>query len=80
MPDPQNVAAIRKVVDDVVLVTEEQMVGAVRRLYLEEGVLAEPAGAATTAAWLQHPPVSGRAVLLVSGGNISDSFRKQAGI
>ncbi len=79
MPDAQNVSAIRKVVDDVVLVTEEQMVGAVRRLY-REGVLAEPAGAATTAAWLQQPPVSGLAVLLVTGGNISDAFRKQAGI
>ena len=42
MPDAQNVAAIRNVVDDVVLVSEEQMVDAVRRLYLEEGVLAEP--------------------------------------
>jgi threonine dehydratase len=80
MPDAQNVAAIRKVVDDVVLVTEEQMLDAVRRLYLDEGVLAEPSGAATTAAWLQQPPVSGRAVLLVTGGNISDAFRKQAGI
>jgi threonine dehydratase len=80
MPDAQNVAAIRTVVDDVVLVTEEQMVDAVRRLYLEEGVLAEPAGAATTAAWLRYPPVSRRAVLLVTGGNISDAFRRQAGI
>jgi threonine synthase len=61
-------------------VTEEQMVDAVRRLYLEEGVLAEPAGAATTAAWLRYPPVSRRAVLLVTGGNISDAFRRQAGI
>lgn len=79
-PDPQNVAAIRNVVDDVALVSEEQMVDAVRRLYLEEGVLAEPSGAATTAAWLRHPPVSGRAVLLVTGGNISAAFRKQVGI
>jgi threonine dehydratase len=80
MPDAQNVAAIRKVVDDVVLVSEEQMVDAVRRLYLEEGVLAEPSGAATTAAWLHQPSVSGRAVLLVTGGNISDEIRKRVGI
>jgi threonine dehydratase len=80
MPDAQNVAAIRKVVDDVVLVSEEQMVAAVRHLYREEGVLAEPSGAATTAAWLHQRPVSGRAALLVTGGNISDAIRKQAGI
>jgi len=80
MPDAQNVAAIRKVVDDVVLVSEEQMLDAVRRLYREEGVLAEPSGAATTAAWLHQPSVSGCAVLLVTGGNIADEIRTQAGI
>lgn len=80
MPDARNVAAIRNVVDDVALVSEEQMVDAVRRLYRDEDVLAEPSGAATTAAWLQQPAVSGRAILLVTGGNISDAFRKQAGI
>ena len=80
MPDPQNVAAIRKVVDGVVLVTEERVGGLVLFFYFGGGVCAGQVGASTTAAWLQHPPVSGRAVLLVSGGNISDSFRKQAGI
>lgn len=80
MPDAENVAAIRKVVDDVVLVSEDEMVDAVRRLYREEGVLAEPSGAATTAAWLSQAAGSGRAVLLVTGGNISDAVRKQAGI
>jgi threonine dehydratase len=80
VPDAQNVAAIRKVVDDVILVSEEQMLEAVRRLYREEGVLAEPAGAATTAAWLHQPSVSVCTVLLVTGGNIADEIRKQAGI
>jgi threonine dehydratase len=55
-------------------------VDVVRRFYLEEGVLAEPSGAATTASWLRHSTASGRTVLLVTGGNISDAFRKQAGI
>jgi threonine dehydratase len=80
MPDAENVAAIRKVVDDVVLVSENEMIDAIRLLYREEGVLAEPSGAATTAAWLRQPAVSGRAVLLVTGGNISDAVREQAGI
>ena len=54
------------------------MLDAIRHLYLREGVLAEPAGAAATAAYLAHP-VSGRVALVVSRGNITDDIRKQAG-
>jgi len=79
IPDAANVVDIRKVVDDAVLVSEEQMLDAVRRLYISEEVLAEPAGAAATAAYIAHP-VSGRVALVVSGGNITDDIRKQAGI
>ena len=78
-PDASNVAGIRKVVDDVVLVSEQQMIDAIRLLYTKENVLAEPAGAAATAAYLVHP-VPGKVALLVSGGNISEDIRKQAGI
>ena len=78
-PVADNVEAIRKVVDDVVLVSESQMITAIRRLYRQENVLAEPSGAATTAAYLDRP-VSGRVVLLVTGTNISDDMRLSAGI
>lgn len=78
-PEAENVSAIRQVVDDVVLVSEAQMIDAIRILYLQENVLAEPAGAAATAAWLKQSH-SGCAALLVSGGNISDDVRKRAGI
>lgn len=78
-PDADNVAAIRQVVDDVVLVSEARMLDAIGHLYRRENVLAEPAGAATTAAWLDRP-MPGRVALLVSGGNISDAVRQQAGI
>ena len=78
-PEKENVAAIRKVVDDVVLVSETEMIDAVRRLYTLEKVIAEPSGAATTAAYLQKP-VSGRVVLLVTGANISDEVRERAGL
>jgi len=77
-PEAANVEAIREVVDDVVLVSEDQMIAAIHHLYLRENVLAEPAGAAATAAYLGNP-VSGRAALLVSGGNITDDTRKKAG-
>jgi len=79
-PDAENVRAIRELVDDVVLVSEEQMLNAIRNLYEQESVMAEPAGAAATAAFLASPPRVGTSVLLVSGGNISEEVRRQAGI
>ncbi len=78
-PQEQNVAAIREVVDDVVLVSEEQMIAAIAQLFRQENVLAEPAGAAATAAFLSRP-IPGRVALLVTGGNISDEVRQRAGI
>jgi threonine dehydratase len=78
-PEPKNVQAIRQVVDDVVLVSEAQMIDAIRHLYRKENVLAEPAGAAATAAYLANP-LPGCIALLVTGGNISDHVRERAGI
>jgi threonine dehydratase len=78
-PEAKNVKAIEQIVDDVALVSESRMLDAIRYLYGQENVLAEPAGAATTAAWLNQP-ITGRVVLLVSGGNISDEVRRQARI
>lgn len=79
-PDPENVQAIRELVDDVVLVAEEQMIAAIRHLYEREGVIAEPAGAAATAAFLATNRSGGPTVLLVTGGNISSEIKRQAGI
>src|ERR1700682_1965149 len=52
-PEAANVRDVRNLVDDVVLVSEEQMLRAIEVLLLEEHVLAEPAGAASTAALLK---------------------------
>lgn len=79
-PDAGNVRVIRELVDDVVLVSEEQMLQAIRLLYEKEGIVAEPAGAAATAAFLASPRPDGSTVLLVSGGNISEEVRRRAGI
>jgi threonine dehydratase len=80
-PDAANVEMIRELVDDVVLVSEEQMLGAIRHLYNEEGVLAEPAGAAATAAFMARPAQDGECVvLLVTGANISEGIRQRAGV
>jgi threonine dehydratase len=78
-PEAPNVVAIRQVVDDVVLVSEQQMLDAIHHLYRKENVLTEPAGAAATAAYLANP-VAGRIALLVTGANISHEVRQQAGI
>ena len=76
-PEPDNVQAIRDLVDDVILVSEDEMIDAIRLLYQREGVVAEPAGAATTAAFRKHPSV-GVVALLVTGRNISASVRQRA--
>ena len=70
-PDPDNVRALHELVDDISLVSEQQMLAAIRHLLFEEHVLTEPSGAATTAALLQHAHPEGKnAVLIVSGANI----------
>jgi threonine dehydratase len=80
-PDPENIRIIRELVDEVVLVSEDQMLRAITRLYREEGVLVEPAGAAATAAFLAHPPHDvGYVVLLVTGANISNDVKERAGV
>ncbi len=79
-PEAENVRMIRELVDDVVLVSEDQMLRAIRHLYEQEGVLAEPSGAAAAAAFLASSRPNGTTVLLVSGGNISQLVRAQAGI
>src|SRR6202790_14612 len=79
-PEAENVRAIRELVDDVILISEDEMIGAIRRLHELHGIVAEPAGAAATAAFLKHSAAAGPAVLLVTGGNITDAVRERAGI
>ena len=79
-PEAQNVKAIRELVDDVALVSEDEMIGAIRGLHELQGVISEPAGAAATAAFLKDGHVPGPVVLLVTGGNVSDAVRERAGI
>ncbi|HMC29161.1 MAG TPA: pyridoxal-phosphate dependent enzyme, partial [Verrucomicrobiae bacterium] len=71
--------AIRELVDEVVLVSEAEMLGAIGRLLLDEHVLAEPAGAAAMAAFLKSTNESTQnVVLLVTGANISKEVLRQA--
>ena len=77
-PEPANVTAIRQLVDDVRLVSEDQMLGAIHHLLFEEHIVAEPAGAAATAALLaMSAPVGSKTVALVTGANIDPELLKR---
>jgi threonine dehydratase len=60
-------------VDDIVAVTEEEILEAMRRLALRAKLVAEPSGAVTFAAHLFHReklPASRLSVAVISGGNV----------
>lgn len=80
VPLESNVHAIRELVDEITLISEEEMLRSIRTLLFEEHIIAEPAGAAATAAYLQHAAAyAGRTVvLLVSGSNIPHDLLRQA--
>jgi len=71
---------IRKFVDDIVTVTEEEIKRAIARLALEAKIIAEPSGAVTTAAYLFHRselPAARTVVAVVSGGNIAPEMLRE---
>ena len=80
LPLESNVRAIRELVDDVCLVSEDEMMHAIGTLLYDEHIVAEPAGAATTAAYLQNSPAYGgqTIVLVVSGSNIPRELLRKA--
>ncbi len=66
-------AHIRELVTDIITVTEDEMLTAVRRLASQARLVAEPGGAAAVAAWLFRAGELPRAttpVAVLSGGNI----------
>ena len=75
---PINFEHIRKYVDGIITVQEDEIKQAMRQLLFSARILAEPSGAVTTAAAMFHAheidpsetPASGTTVAVVSGGNI----------
>ncbi|MFW9850441.1 MAG: threonine/serine dehydratase [Candidatus Thorarchaeota archaeon] len=67
---------IRKYVDDVVIVQEESVAEAIRLLWYDEKQVVEGAGATSSALVLERSDLieGDRVVVIVSGGNISDSL------
>jgi threonine dehydratase len=78
-PDAENVCAIRELVDDVCLVSEEQMLDTIRHLLFQEHIVAEPAGAAASAAVLASVHPAGKQVVaLVTGANVAPDVLRRA--
>jgi threonine dehydratase len=80
VPLEANVRAIRELVDEVCLVSEDELLQGIRTLLFEEHLVAEAAGAAALAAYLQKPRAyAGQSVvLLVTGSNIPHELLSKA--
>ena len=79
-PTAENVRELRTIVDTMRLVSDGALLGAVYRLLVEEHTVAEPAGAASTAAFLDDAAAqAGQAVVLVvTGANITPDLLRRA--
>jgi len=76
-PTPSNVAAIRELVDDMVLVSEAEMLDAMRWLRENDAVVAEPAGAAPVAALRRRDRShAGPVVAIITGGNVAPELAR----
>src|SRR5581483_10930655 len=70
----------RRLVDDVLVVKDEEMLRAIRLFFEWEHLLAEPAGAAALAGLLYRyrPAPSERVVIILSGANVTDEVMVRA--
>ena len=82
VPLEPNVRAIRELVDEVTLVSEDELLKGVSALLFDEHVVAEAAGAAPVAAFLQNSTAYEGCivVLVVSGSNIPHELLRQAAL
>ena len=77
---PLNFEHIRRNVDDIITVTEDEIRTAMRCIVANARIVAEPSGAVTFAAWLFHSqelPESKKTVAVVSGGNVEPQLLAQ---
>ena len=71
-PGTLTFAHIQAFVDEIVTVEDEEIAGAVRWLFNDAQIVAEPSGAASVAAVLKAgPSVGAGTVAVISGGNVS---------
>ncbi|MBM4423194.1 MAG: threonine/serine dehydratase [Chloroflexi bacterium] len=72
---------VQKFVDDIVTVSEEEILKAMQHLALDARLVAEPSGAVTFAAWLYHRnelPTAEHNVAVISGGNVQPELLAKA--
>ena len=77
---PVNFEHIRRYVDDIVTVTEDEICDAVRRLAANPSTIAEPSGAVSVAGFLFHAdqlPKTKLNVAIISGGNIDPKMLEE---
>ena len=74
IPIPESIADMRGLVDEVHIVTDEQIIEAMRLLFAHTGLLIEPAGAAGIAMLVAHrDKFAGQQVATVlCGGNLTE--------
>jgi len=70
-PGDLTFAHVQALVDDVVTVDEGEIAAAVKWLFDNANVVAEPSGAATVAAVLRDGSAGEDVVAVLSGGNVS---------
>lgn len=77
---PLNFEHIRKFVDDIITVKEDEIRSAMRVAVTSARIVAEPSGAVTLAAWLFHRkklPEAKKTVAVISGGNVEPQLLAQ---
>ena len=71
-PTPYNVEAVRALVDEMALVSEDEMLAAMRLLHETDGLIAEPSSAATVAAIKRlKGGLASPVVAIITGGNVA---------
>lgn len=75
---PHTLALAQRWVDEIVLVSDEEMKGAMRTLWSEARVLVEPAGAAAVAATAKMKTGNQRVAVLVCGANLDPALAAEA--
>jgi len=75
-----NFEHIRRYVDAIITVSDDEMLEAMRHLALTAKLVAEPSGAVTTAAFMFRAPElpPGRTVAVISGGSVEPELLSRA--
>ena len=72
IPVPEALEDIRPVTDEIVLVSDAQIIAAMRLIHQHVGLVVEPSGAVAIAALQAHPHLRrGRVAVVLCGGNLT---------